>query len=64
MVFSIFPPAYSPPPPPCTVRVAPNLYAAPRLLLLRAALSQRDVPTRTSYVMAVCPARGAARRQA
>ena len=32
---------------------APNLYAALGLLLLRAALSQMDVPTRTSYVMAV-----------
>jgi MFS family permease len=32
---------------------APNLYVALALLLLRAALSQMDVPTRTSYVMAV-----------
>jgi MFS family permease len=32
---------------------APNLYLALALLLLRAALSQMDVPTRTSYVMAV-----------
>src|SRR3989440_1227287 len=32
---------------------APNLYLALGLLLLRAALSQMDVPTRTSYVMAV-----------
>jgi MFS family permease len=32
---------------------APNLYGALGLLLLRAALSQMDVPTRTSYVMAV-----------
>jgi MFS family permease len=32
---------------------APNLYAALALLLLRSALSQMDVPTRTSYVMAV-----------
>jgi MFS family permease len=32
---------------------APNLYVALGLLLLRAALSQMDVPTRTSYVMAV-----------
>jgi MFS family permease len=32
---------------------ASNLYAALGLLLLRAALSQMDVPTRTSYVMAV-----------
>ncbi len=32
---------------------APNLYVALRLLLLRSALSQMDVPTRTSYVMAV-----------
>jgi MFS family permease len=36
--------------------VAPNLYAAMGLLLLRAALSQMDVPTRTSYVMAVVTA--------
>jgi MFS family permease len=33
--------------------IAPNLYLALGLLLLRAALSQMDVPTRTSYVMAV-----------
>jgi MFS family permease len=32
---------------------APNLYGALALLLLRSALSQMDVPTRTSYVMAV-----------
>jgi predicted MFS family arabinose efflux permease len=32
---------------------SPNLYAACGLLLLRSALSQMDVPTRTSYVMAV-----------
>jgi MFS family permease len=32
---------------------SPNLYAALGLLLLRSALSQMDVPTRTSYVMAV-----------
>jgi len=32
---------------------APNLYVALGLLLLRAALSQMDVPTRTSYVMAL-----------
>jgi len=32
---------------------APNLSIALALLLLRAALSQMDVPTRTSYVMAV-----------
>src|SRR5204862_2453599 len=32
---------------------APNLYVALALLLLRWALSQMDVPTRTSYVMAV-----------
>ena len=32
---------------------APNLYGALGLLLLRSALSQMDVPTRTSYVMAV-----------
>ena len=33
--------------------VAPNVEVALGLLLLRAALSQMDVPTRTSYVMAV-----------
>jgi MFS family permease len=33
--------------------LAPNLYVALGLLLLRSALSQMDVPTRTSYVMAV-----------
>lgn len=32
---------------------SPNLYLALTLLSLRAALSQMDVPTRTSYVMAV-----------
>jgi len=32
---------------------SPDLYVALALLLLRAALSQMDVPTRTSYVMAV-----------
>jgi MFS family permease len=32
---------------------APNVYVALGLLLLRSALSQMDVPTRTSYVMAV-----------
>src|SRR4051794_16971036 len=32
---------------------APNLYVALGLLLVRSALSQMDVPTRTSYVMAV-----------
>jgi MFS family permease len=32
---------------------APNLIVALTLLLIRAALSQMDVPTRTSYVMAV-----------
>jgi MFS family permease len=32
---------------------SPNLYVALGLLLLRAGLSQMDVPTRTSYVMAV-----------
>ena len=32
---------------------SPNLYLALALLLLRAALSQMDEPTRTSYVMAV-----------
>src|SRR5262249_2506496 len=32
---------------------APNLAVALSLLLVRAALSQMDVPTRTSYVMAV-----------
>jgi MFS family permease len=41
---------------------SPNLYLALALLLLRAALSQMDVPTRTSYVMAVVtpPERAAA----
>jgi MFS family permease len=41
---------------------ATNLYVALGLLLLRAALSQMDVPTRTSYVMAVVtpPERAAA----
>jgi MFS family permease len=33
--------------------VSPTFYVAMALLLLRAALSQMDVPTRTSYVMAV-----------
>jgi MFS family permease len=33
--------------------LAPNLHVALALLSLRAALSQMDVPTRTSYVMAV-----------
>jgi MFS family permease len=39
----------------CLVLVpfAPTLWAAVALLLVRAALSQMDVPTRTSYVMAV-----------
>lgn len=32
---------------------SPNLYVALGLLLLRSALAQMDVPTRTSYVMAV-----------
>jgi MFS family permease len=32
---------------------APNLWVAVALLLIRSALSQMDVPTRTSYVMAV-----------
>src|SRR5262249_38414905 len=32
---------------------APSLWAAVALLLIRSALSQMDVPTRTSYVMAV-----------
>ncbi len=32
---------------------SPDLYVALALLLLRSALSQMDVPTRTSYVMAV-----------
>jgi MFS family permease len=41
---------------------SPNLYLALGLLLLRSALSQMDVPTRTSYVMAVVtpPERAAA----
>ena len=33
--------------------MAPNLEVALALLLVRAALSQMDVPTRSSYVMAV-----------
>jgi MFS family permease len=42
--------------------VAPNVELAFTLLLLRAALSQMDVPTRASYVMAVVtpPERAAA----
>jgi MFS family permease len=41
---------------------SPNLYVTLGLLLLRSALSQMDVPTRTSYVMAVVtpPERAAA----
>jgi hypothetical protein len=40
---------------------APNTHVALGLLLLRAALSQMDVPTRSSYVMAiVTPAERAA----
>jgi predicted MFS family arabinose efflux permease len=41
---------------------SPNLYLALALLLLRSALSQMDVPTRSSYVMAVVtpPERAAA----
>ncbi len=41
---------------------APNLWVAIALLLIRAALSQMDVPTRSSYVMAVVtpPERAAA----
>jgi predicted MFS family arabinose efflux permease len=35
------------------VAFAPSLWVAVALLLLRSALSQMDVPTRTSYVMAV-----------
>ena len=35
------------------VAFAPNLALAMTLLLVRAALSQMDVPTRTSYVMAI-----------
>src|SRR6516165_5554414 len=38
------------------VPFAPNLAAAIALLLVRSALSQMDVPTRTSYVMAVVTA--------
>ena len=34
---------------------APNLIVALGLLLLRSALSQMDVPTRSSYVMAIVP---------
>ena len=41
---------------------SPNLYVTLGLLLMRSALSQMDVPTRTSYVMAVVtpPERAAA----
>jgi sugar phosphate permease len=35
------------------VVIAPNITIAMALLLVRAALSQMDVPTRTSYVMAI-----------
>ena len=35
--------------------LAPNLGVALALLLVRAALSQMDVPTRTAYVMAIVP---------
>jgi MFS family permease len=44
------------------VPLAPDLGSALALLLVRAALSQMDVPTRTSYVMAVVtpPERAAA----
>lgn len=38
------------------VAFAPSLWVAVALLLLRSALSQMDVPTRTSYVMAVVSA--------
>jgi len=48
----------------CTIALAfaPNLGVAVALLLVRAALSQMDVPTRSSYVMAVvtAPERAAA----
>ena len=37
------------------VAFAPNLAVATALLLLRSALSQMDVPTRSSFVMAVVP---------
>lgn len=37
------------------VPLAPNLASAIALLLLRSALSQMDVPTRSSFVMAVVP---------
>ena len=43
--------------------VLPNLTIVLALLLVRAALSQMDVPTRTSYVMAVVTPAGAARRR-
>src|SRR5262249_57047032 len=39
---------------------SPDLYLTLGLLLLRAALSQMDVPTRTSYVMAVVTPAGRA----
>jgi hypothetical protein len=38
------------------VPFAPNLWTAIALLLARSALSQMDVPTRASYVMAVVAA--------
>src|SRR5688572_10770582 len=45
-----------------TAAISPSLKVALGLLLLRALLSQMDVPTRTSYVMAVVtpPERAAA----
>src|ERR1043165_7926550 len=49
MVFTHIPPSI------CLIVAAfvPNLYGVLALLLVRSALSQMDVPTRTSYVMAV-----------
>ena len=46
------------------VPFAPNLVAAIGLLLARSALSQMDVPTRTSYVMAVSRLRNGPPQQA
>jgi len=41
--------------------VAPSLELALGLLLVRAALSQMDVPTRSSYIMAIVTPRASAR---
>jgi hypothetical protein len=49
---------------PLLVPFAPNLATAIGLLLARSVLSQMDVPTRTSYVMAVVARRKERRQQA